>query len=201
MMNRKRGFTLIELLVVMAIIAILLGLLLPAVQRARQNAKMLKDGTQIEEIQQSWIIWGNAEFQGIYPVPGLIRRKDVDIGNGTQHVPGRGEEFFVLNSTQNLFSACIAQNYFSAELCVGPTEPSGHIAVKADYNYNLYSPIIGRYWDTTFKARLDQQSNVSFAHLPLAGNLNHYSRCHVIGRGAAECCGCVRCWQLRRVWP
>jgi len=66
-MKKKKGFTLIELLVVIAIIAMLLAILMPALNKVKRLAQRLVCATNLKGLGTAMLVYGNDDKYDQYP--------------------------------------------------------------------------------------------------------------------------------------
>jgi len=80
-MKAKKGFTLVELLVVISIIAILLAVLMPSLNKARESARSIVCRTHQKQITLAASLWSN-DHEG-YVVAGMWDVPAKDPGDGS----------------------------------------------------------------------------------------------------------------------
>ncbi len=125
-MLRRTGFTLIELLVVISIIALLIGILLPALGMARKTARQMQSSTQVRGIHNALVTFaqGNKSYY-----PGL--NSDGALEAGGLYAPPHNYERLLL------------AGFFPGEYAISPVDvkatwTSGTVSTQ-NFSYSMLS--------------------------------------------------------------
>ena len=86
--RRSSGFTLIELLVVIAIIVLLVGILLPALAKAREATKRVIDTTRLNQMVIASLNYGTTSTTACLHSPGVqVKPTPVVVSTKVQTTP------------------------------------------------------------------------------------------------------------------
>lgn len=159
--SHRPGYSMLGILITLVCIIILFTISMSALNRAvtgegsamRGTVRSVQDQAALYGLYQSMIVSSHDHGGSRFVVPSIVSGSG-DIGEDT---------------TANLFSAMIALRYTTPENLIAANEYSGYVREMREYNYDAYDPSRSTHWDPNFKADLQRESHVSFAHMPLFG--------------------------------
>jgi prepilin-type N-terminal cleavage/methylation domain-containing protein len=170
------GFTLIELLVVIAIIGILIGLLLPAVQKVREAANRARSQSNLKQLAIACHNF-DSTFQNLPPASGATNSSYAGI-NGPAHfhlLPFIEQNALVQQGTTTsggvTFSRWDVNNCYTGiiKIFINPLDPTGDAGFQdfggakwgnTGYGYNFQ--LFGNYQGSSAEATGSTDSDIAF---------------------------------------
>jgi len=180
--SRVHGFTLVELLVVLGIIGLLLGILLPAMEKAREKAYVLDCASHLNQIGVGVLMYTN-DNRGHYPRTMYDPTLPLTVGTNPAAPdpfgvggPSANDEstplFMLLRANRNMAKEMIEPYTDELESIIDPAADYTARSNFTDYKKNLSYSFANPYPDTTAaKSGYDLTSKINPA-FAIAADLN-----------------------------